>query len=43
MSQLIQNLQKPYSICFVSYLKNKNKKENLLKVAQLNMAKKPQV
>ena len=34
---------KVYQVCFVSYLKNKNKKESLLKAAQLNMAKQPQV
>ena len=28
---------------FVRYLKKKAKKENLLKVAQLNMAKQPQI
>jgi hypothetical protein len=28
---------------FVRYLKQKVKKENLLKIAQLNMAKQPQV
>lgn len=28
---------------FVLYLKNKNKKEKLLKISQLNMAKKSQI
>ena len=31
------------NVCFVKYLKTKDKKEKLLRVAQINMAKKPQV
>lgn len=31
------------NICFVKYLKNKDKKEKLLKLAQINMAKKSQL
>lgn len=30
-------------ICFVSYLKRKTKKEKLLKMAEMNMAKKSQI
>lgn len=28
---------------FVTYLKNKNKKEKLIQISQMNMAKKPQL
>lgn len=31
------------NVCFVKYLKAKDKKEKLLNNAQINMAKKPQV
>jgi hypothetical protein len=30
-------------VCFVTYLKTKSKKEKLLKIAEINMAKKSQI